>query len=44
MKFFHLTVEMCVTGIKRYDYAYQEGDTAKQLKLKRDIKNKFDTL
>ena len=42
MKFFRFAIEACVTGIKRYDYAYEEGDTAKQLKLKRDVKNKYD--
>ena len=42
MRFFMCAVEVCVTGIQRYDYSFNQNDTSKQLVFKRDFKNKFD--
>lgn len=42
MRFFQLAIEVCVTGIKRYDYAFKDSDTNKTFKLIRDYHNKYD--
>ena len=42
MKFFHFTLEICVTAIKRYNYSFKDGDTDQKLKLVRNFKNKWD--
>ena len=42
MKFFSLTVEICITTIKRFNYSFKDGDTGKKLKLIRNFKNKWD--
>ena len=43
MKFFSFTLEICITAIKRYNYAFKQRDTDKELKLIRNFKNKWDT-
>ena len=42
MKCFKLAIEVCITGIKKYGYAYQASDLTKQLKLIREPTNKHD--
>ena len=42
MKFFSVTVEICITAIKRFNYSFKDGDTNKKLKLIRNFKNKWD--
>ena len=43
MRVFKLVVEVCVTGIQRYDYQYNpKKDETKPLVLVREPHNKFD--
>ena len=43
MRTFKLVVEVCVTGIKRYDYKYSHNDINKEMTLQRQSKNKYDS-
>ena len=42
MRTFKLVIEVCVTGIKRYDYKYSPTDIDKKLMLMRQQKNQYD--
>ena len=42
MRTFKLIIEVCITGIARYEYTYKKGDTTKQMVLVRERRNKYD--
>ena len=42
MRTFKLIIEVCITGIKRYDYTFKKTDTTKQMTLQRERNNRFD--
>ena len=42
MKVFKIVTEICITGIQRYNYTFNQTDINKQLTLARDFKNQYD--
>ena len=42
MRVFKFVIEVCITGIARYDYTYKETDINKLMTLVREKKNRFD--
>ena len=42
MIFFNIKMQLCISGLTRYNYTYQSSDTKKPLTLQREPTNKYD--